>query len=74
MVVGVRHEGSKYKMKFALCLAAMITLLLPVDGPLTEPVAAALTAKCVAFCSNWCVKPARAQDDCDARCTLTHCS
>ena len=32
-------------MKFALCLAAMITLLLPVDGPLTEPVAASAKYK-----------------------------
>jgi hypothetical protein len=61
-------------MKFALCLAAMITLLLPVDGPLPEPAAAAPNGKCVTFCSSWCAKHARAQDDCNARCTLTHCS
>jgi hypothetical protein len=60
-------------MKFALCRAAMITLLLSVGGPLTNPVSAAPTGKCFTFCRDWCAKHARAQDDCNARCTLTHC-
>jgi len=47
-------------MKIAL-LTAVLTLLLSVGGP---PVAAAATGKCVAFCSNWCAKHARGQDDC----------
>jgi hypothetical protein len=41
-------------MKFALCVGAMITLVLFAAGPLTNPAAAAPTGKCVAFCQNWC--------------------
>ena len=61
-------------MKIALCLTAMFTLLLLMDGPLTKSAAAAPTGKCVAFCSNWCATHARAQEYCNARCTATHCS
>ena len=61
-------------MKISLCLTAMITVLLSVDGSLTNSAVAAPTGKCVAFCSNWCARHARARDDCNTQCTLTHCN
>jgi hypothetical protein len=59
-------------MKFVLCLAVTIGLLVAVGEPLTA--AAAPTGKCMAFCRDWCATHARAQDYCNARCTATHCS
>lgn len=60
-------------MKIFFCLAALTTLLLSMNGPLSAPAAAAPTTRCVAFCSNWCATHARAQEYCNARCTATHC-
>lgn len=60
-------------MKVVLTLAALIPLLSSVNGPLVAPAAAAPTAKCVAFCANWCATHARAQEFCNAKCTANHC-
>jgi hypothetical protein len=63
------------KMKIILCLAAtvILSLSLSAGGLLTSPVAAAPTAKCVAFCQSWCASHARAQEFCNSKCTASRC-
>lgn len=62
-------------MKCSLGLIALVTLILAVDAPASGSDALAASAKCAAFCDNWCAKNFAMKNPtaCSERCQLKHC-
>jgi hypothetical protein len=72
--VGTMARGDA-KMKNALALIAMVASILSIDAPFTGNHAVAASARCAAFCSNWCAKNFAMKNPtaCSERCQEKHC-
>jgi hypothetical protein len=61
-------------MRTTLALIALATLVLSIETPVTRTQAVAATARCVAFCDNWCEKNRpRRTGGCSDMCQQKHC-
>ncbi len=62
-------------MARSLALAVMAVLIVAIGTPIAVTRAAPASPKCVAFCTNWCVKNFAMKNTtaCSERCQLKHC-